>query len=111
MSELRCIDPDLRVIWDNRIKVYLIVRPAPVNVFRRGFIVEARMQQMNMRSLEILKKAVWEREHLYETPDRWFDHLDRQEQERADKKAKEGYEMRVDFLKKAYKLSKSKTFS
>jgi len=109
VKELQLIDPELYVFWNHRFQKYLIARKAPPNVFREGYLVEYMVDKCDRRSLNALKQAVWEREHIYSIVDRWLKHLDDEEEEKARKEEQKRREMFNEFLKKAWKFNHSTT--
>lgn len=109
--ELKLIDSALSVFWNNRFQKYLIARKVPANVFREGYLTEYIIDKCDRRSLNALKKAVYEREVLYETADKWFRKIDEENAEKGRRAGRERAAMFRDFYKKVWKFKHSETVS
>lgn len=117
LKELKLIDPDLHCIWNNKWQRFLIVRKAPANVFREGYFIEALVHDGNnnyapldRRVLNRLKEAVWEREHILDSLEKFY----RAQAQEEEKKAQYGVSQRRDalreFRKQIYRHRKTMTF-
>lgn len=117
LHELKLIDRKLEVVWDKKACVFLIVTPAPVNVFRSGYVVEHSVSKKNgdfipldMRVIHYLQDLRFDRDHTYRE-DKYLAELDEEDFEVAKKVEKERLLMERDFIKKVNKFRYSTTFT
>lgn len=115
--ELKCIDPDLRFFWHNKWQRWAVIRRVPANVFRRGYIIEALVHDgrngyapLDRRVIGRLKQAIWEREHLFDTPDKFFRAEKQEEQKKAEDGAKQRRDAMREFQRQVYRHRKTMTF-
>jgi hypothetical protein len=117
VDELDRIDPKLRWMWMPDHKRWAVVTPAPPQVFRKGFHVEAvcmgdngEYREPDMRFINFLRMTKYERDKLW-TFDEYLASIDRAEDEKAEEAQDERRLMFSDFAKKVWRALHTKTFT
>ena len=116
VRELKAIDSRLNAIWSQQFCKWIIVSPAPINVFRDGYVIEMVVEDENhqfmpldRRVLHALRAAKYELENGWVIPN-YLEMMDIREREKGDRAAKLRREMQTDFLKKCYHFMTKKVF-
>jgi len=71
-EELKSINRNFRPLWERISGKWLIVSPAPVSVFRKGYVVEYLVERdgcfypLNHLVLETIRWLLWEKENTRE---------------------------------------------
>ena len=120
LRDLKVLDPNFQVVKDLVSQKFLIVTPAPPNVFRNGYVVEYVVEEngkpceLNGLVLEAIRKLLWEKNHNYRGGYS-LDHHIRELKEEASQRMKRARAYARDgekqFEKKARKLHTSTTFT
>ena len=116
LRDLRLIDPKLSVVWEPKAQRFAIVSPAPVSVFRKGYVTDylvelnGQFAPLNGRVIKDLQYLMWEKNHMVS-----FDHylrdMDRREEEKKEKADQQTRERMSDLAGKIDKFKKTKTFT
>jgi len=116
IEELELIDRRLKVVWHSEVKKFLIVTPAPHQLFNAGYVVEMVVEDENgnyapcdRRILGRLIALKYDRDRNFKQ-DRFLDEMDRDDFQKAVKAETEGRLRYRDFLIKVNKFLRTKTF-
>jgi len=116
VRELRLLCSKFSVIWLNEAGRWAVVSPAPMNVFREGYVVEylvennGRFADLNAQVIHNIRKLLYEKNRL-RTLD---DHLKQQgeaENTKVDKAVEEMRDRRWGAMKQMARLATTKTFT
>jgi hypothetical protein len=70
VRELKLIDPKFYVVWEPRGQRFVIVSPAPVSVFRKGYVSEylvelnGQFSPLDRRVIQALQFLMWEKNQM-----------------------------------------------
>ena len=112
VKDLKLISSKFSALWDRFHHKWLIVSPAPVNVFRSGYVVERVVEKngkyypLNQIALDALAKSMRERGLSIS---RFIKGIEREIAEKGDKAEIKRLEMQREFEKEYYKLGHNKT--
>jgi len=113
---LAIIDIRLKVLWHPEWKKFLIVTPAPRQMFRDGYVVEMIVEDENKnyapcdtRFLERLSKLRWDRDRNYKLKT-FLDNMDEEEFQKAVKAEVMQRLVVRDFMTKVNKFLRTTTF-
>ena len=116
LRDLALIDPKLFVIWEPRGQRYAIVTPAPVSVFRKGYVVDylvefnGRFSALDGRVIRELQHLMWEKNHMVSLDHFWKD-MDRRELEKKERVDQQTRERMAALAGKIDKFRTTKTFT
>jgi len=117
IRDLSLIDPNFSVVWEPEGQRYVIVSPAPVSVFRKGYVSEYLVETINKgyapldgRVIRELRYLMWEKNHLVS-----LDHyLQKQKMGAREKQERMNRQTQAKFReagKKCDKFRTTKTFT
>lgn len=116
LDELALIDPRLKVLWHPKAKKYLIVSPAPHQMFKKGYVVEMVVDDgagnyapCDRRTLGKLLELKYDRDKNFK-PERFLKEIDSEEEDKAVKADVTHRLMTREFMLKVNKLLRTKTF-
>lgn len=119
VEALKRIAPEFYPLW-HRSGKWLIVKDAPKDIFKDGYVVEYTVQTedekfapLNNRVIEALQKLMWEKSRHFDTPEHeqnFLKQMDDEELEKAIKGEAEKAAMHNEFVKKVRKFLTSETF-
>lgn len=118
VRELKSINSRLGVIWSPQYCKWIIVSPAPVSVFRKGYIVEMIVEDENhsflpldRRVLDSLKIAQYELDNTAWSIEKQLKEEERRAREKGERAAQERRRMQQDFFKKWHHFLTKKVFT
>lgn len=117
VRDLKLINPRYSIIWEPIGQRWAIISPAPVNVFRRGYVYEYLVESSNKRYAPLdarvikeIKRLKWEKNRMRDLDD----HLKNQKRKQEEEVFKANIQTQAkfrEFGKKLEKFRTSKTFS
>ena len=116
LRDLKLIDPNFFVVWEPRGQRYVIASPAPVSVFRKGYVSEylvelnGKYAPLDGRVLRELRYLMWEKNQLVSL-DHYLKDMDRREQEKTEQENRQTRERMAEFTGKLNKFRTTKTFT
>ena len=88
LRDLKLIDPNFSVVWEPIGQRYAIIRPAPVSVFRKGYVSEYLVETTNKgyasldgRVIRDLRYLMWEKNGMVS-----LDHYPKEQKKRESEK-------------------------
>ena len=84
LLDMKVVSSNFRLIWAWKSQKWLVVSPAPVNIFRAGFVVEHVVEKnkayapLDRRAMKALQRARFERDHEYSL-DKHLQQIDEEE--------------------------------
>ena len=116
VRELKLIDPNFSVVWEPIGQRYAIISPAPVSVFRKGFVYEylvernGRFAPLDGRVIKDLQYLMWEKNQLVSL-DHYPQEQKKRESEKLEKVNRQTEEKLREAGKKCDKFRTTKTFT
>jgi len=117
VRDLRLINPRYSIIWEPIAQKWAIISPAPVSVFRKGFVYEYLVETPNggfmsldHRVLDEIKYLKWEKNQMRDLDDHLLNQKRRQEEEMFETNIRTEAKLR-EAGRKLEKFRTSKTFS
>ena len=116
LRDLELIDPKFSVIWEPKAQRFAIISPAPVSVFRKGYVTEylvelnGQFAPLDGRVIKDLQYLMWEKNHLVSL-DHYLKDMDRRELEKRERADRQTRERMADFTGKLNKFRTTKTFT
>ena len=116
VRELKLIDPNFSVVWEPIGQRYAIISPAPVSVFRKGFVYEYLVERngsfapLDGRVIRDLRYLMWEKNQLVSL-DHYPQEQKKRESEKLEKVNRQTEAKLREAGKKCDKFRTTKTFT
>jgi len=116
LRDLKLIDPNFSVVWEPIGQRYAIISPAPVSVFRKGFVYEylvernGRFAPLDGQVIRDLRYLMWEKNQLVSL-DHYPQEQKKREREKIEKVNRQTEAKFREAGKKCDKFRTTKTFT